>query len=170
MVRVPFTVGGQSVSLVTDFYGGIGNRITPMGCILSLAAELNYRPIVFWIANEVVGGANFGDLFETTNLPFELVGGYEARIMSCALSVYPRARGRTVMLKIRKKSLGLLSAWYHFNMTKKLVRYVIVIFVMTRTMCNALKLELKQLQIYCRFVRLYYVVMNRLDMGVILAG
>ena len=110
MVRVPFTVGGQSVSFVTDFYGGIGNRITPMGCILSLAAELNYRPIVFWIANEVVGGANFGDLFETTNLPFELVGGYEARIMSCALSVYPRARGRTVMLKIRKKSLGLL---YH---------------------------------------------------------
>ena len=105
MVRVPFKVAGQSVNLVTDFQGGIGNRIIPMGCVLRLAAELNYHPVVFWPATKTVGGAVFGDLFESTNLPFELVGGYEARIMSFALCGYPRARRRTV----RRRSLGLLS-------------------------------------------------------------
>ena len=108
MARIPFTAGKQSVSFITDFQGGIGNRIIPMGCVLRLAAEMNYRPRVLWTASEVVGGATFGDLFETTNLPFELVGGYEARIMSFALCGYPRARRRTVMLKIRRKGLHLL--------------------------------------------------------------
>ena len=103
MVRVPFIVGGQSVSLITDHFGGIGNRIIPMGCILSLAAELNYRPIVFWPASKVVGGATFGDLFESTNLPFELREGYEAQIMSVALFESHRPLARA-----RKKGLSLL--------------------------------------------------------------
>ena len=105
MVRVPFKVAGQSVNLVSDLRGGIGNRLIAIGCVPRLAAELNYRPIVFWPATKVVGGAVFGDLFESTNLPFELVGGYEAKIMSFALYEYHRARLWTV----RKRSLGLLS-------------------------------------------------------------
>ena len=105
MVRVPFKVAGQSVNLVTDFRGGIGARLIPTGCVLGLAAELNYRPVVFWPATKTVGGAVFGDLFESTNLPFELVGGYEAKIMSFALYQYHRALLRTV----GKRSLGLLS-------------------------------------------------------------
>ena len=91
MARIPFIVGGQSVSCITDSFGGIGNRIIPMGCILSLATELNYSPIVFWPASKAVGGATFGDLFESTNLPFELKGGYEAQIMSDALFKFHRA-------------------------------------------------------------------------------
>ena len=120
MVKVPFKVSGQSVSFVTNFRGGIGNRIIPMGCTLSLAAELNYRPIVFWAANKEVGGATFGDLFESTNLPFELVGGYEALIMSYALSEYAWARGQTVRGKIRKKSLDLLHHLVSLQYDKKI--------------------------------------------------
>ena len=106
-MRVPFIVGGQSVSLVTDHFGGIGNRIIPMGCILSLAAELNYSPIVFWPASKVVGGATFGDLFESTNLPFELVGGCEAQIMSIALFDSHRAR-KHALSPAKERSLILL--------------------------------------------------------------
>ena len=98
MVRVPFIVGGQSVSLVTGYFGGIGNRIIPMGCILSLAAELNYSPTVFWPASKVVGGAAFGDLFESTNLPFKLVGGCEAQIMSTVWGSKALARKKNLRL------------------------------------------------------------------------
>ena len=107
MAKVPFIVGGQSVSLVTDYFGGIGNRIIPMGCILSLATELNYSPIVFWPASKVVGGATFGDLFESTNLPFELREGCEASIMSIALFDSYRAR-KFALSPAKKMSLILL--------------------------------------------------------------
>ena len=56
-----------------------------MGCTLGLASELNYKPVMFWEPDKEVGRANFGDLFESTNLPFELVEGREARIMGASL-------------------------------------------------------------------------------------
>ena len=57
-----------------------------MGNVLHLAAELNYRPVVFWISDRSAGGASFGDLFETANLPFELVEGLEASITRSVLT------------------------------------------------------------------------------------
>ena len=85
MVRLPFIVGGRSVSFATARGVGLGNRLIPIGCILSIAAELNYSPRIFWVPDKVVGGATFGDLFESTNLPFELVEGREARTMGAIL-------------------------------------------------------------------------------------
>ena len=72
---------------VNCFVGGwgLGNRILAMGCALSLAAELDYRLFVYWYADKTVGKASFDDLFETTALPFELVGGYEALFMGKSL-------------------------------------------------------------------------------------
>ena len=84
MGKFPFIVDGRSVSFVTDRLG-LGNRLIPMGCVLSLAAELNYNPIMFWTSDEIIGGANFGDLFESSNLPFKLIEGREARIMRAIL-------------------------------------------------------------------------------------
>ena len=83
-MRVPFTVRKRSISFTTDRLG-LGNRLIPMGCVLSLAAELNYDPIMFWTADEIIGGANFGDLFESSDLPFKLIEGREARIMRAIL-------------------------------------------------------------------------------------
>ena len=62
-------------------YCGLGNRLISIGCVSILAAELNYNLKVFWGSGKVVGDASFGDLFESTNLPFELVEGREALIM-----------------------------------------------------------------------------------------
>ena len=84
MARVPFIVRDQSLNFVVQEWG-MGNRIIPMGCALSLASEFNYRPVMFWASNEAIGGASFGDLFESTNLPFELVKGRETRIMRAIL-------------------------------------------------------------------------------------
>ena len=64
---------------------GLSNRILAMGCALSLAAELDYRLVVYWDADSMVGKTSFNDLFETTALPFELVEGYEARVMVSAV-------------------------------------------------------------------------------------
>ena len=87
MYRIPFTVRKRSISFVTDRLG-IGNRLIPMGCVLSLAAELNYSPMMIWTSDEIIGGANFEDLFEPTDLPFELVEGREARIMRAILFMH----------------------------------------------------------------------------------
>ena len=80
MRRLPFTLRDRSINLFNP-NAGLGNRLIPMGCILHLATELNYRPVIFWVQEGVVGGAGFGDLFETANLPFELVEGREASMM-----------------------------------------------------------------------------------------
>ena len=53
-----------------------------MGNVLSLASELNCRPVMFWTVSPVLGGASFGDLFDTTDLPFELVEGCKASILN----------------------------------------------------------------------------------------
>ena len=84
MYRIPFTVRKQSISFAAS-RNGLGNRVIPMGCILGMATELNYRPVIFWESAQVVGGAKFNDLFDDTNLPFELVTGYEAQIMGVTL-------------------------------------------------------------------------------------
>ena len=84
MYRIPFTVRKRSISFVPVRYG-LGNRLIPMGCAFGLATEMNYSPIMFWEPDKEVGRAGFGDLFESTNLPFELVEGYEARIMGAFL-------------------------------------------------------------------------------------
>ena len=80
MKRVPFTSGANRVSFFTP-NAGLGNRLLPMGNVLHLAKELNYRPVIFWVQDGIVGRVGFGDLFETANLPFELVEGREANIM-----------------------------------------------------------------------------------------
>ena len=49
----------------------------PLGCALSLAKELNYRLVMVW-PNRL---KRTDDLFDTTNLPFEVVGGFEARFI-----------------------------------------------------------------------------------------
>ena len=64
---------------------GIGNRIIPMGNVLSLASELNCRPVMFWTAAPVLGGASFGDLFDTTDLPFELVEKRKTSILNTVI-------------------------------------------------------------------------------------
>ena len=80
MRRLPFTLRDRSINIFNP-NAGLGNCLIPMGCALNLAAELNYRPVVFWIPNRNLGRANFGDLFETANLPFELVESLETIIM-----------------------------------------------------------------------------------------
>ena len=78
MGKFPFIVDDQSLNLVTGDQSGLGNRIIPMGCLMGLAEELNYRPAMFWIADPVIGRVRFADLFSTSNLPFKLVEGYQA--------------------------------------------------------------------------------------------
>ena len=92
MAKIPFIVRPRSVSLVTDDFGGIGNRVIPMGCVLSLAAELNYRPVIFWMQAPQTGWARFSDLFDATNLPFDLREGYEAQFMGKAIFRHFRRR------------------------------------------------------------------------------
>ena len=101
MVRIPFIARKRSISFVT-WPWGMANRILPMGCILSLAAELNYRSVMFWTPDDVVARARFGDLFDTTDLPFKLVEGYKARAIQ-----FTHLR-KDKPLSLRKKILGLL--------------------------------------------------------------
>ena len=85
MGRIPFIFHRQkSVNILIGRFG-LGNRILAMGCALNLAAELNYRLVVYWAADKEVGKTRFDDLFETTALPFELVEGYEAQVMVSAI-------------------------------------------------------------------------------------
>ena len=107
MIRIPLIARDQSLSFIISRWG-LGNRVIPVGCALSLAKELNYRLVVYWPANMAFGNTRFNvrfdDLFDTTGLPFELVEGYEARIM--------RAVGSTLLwkdtplLKIPLKFIG----------------------------------------------------------------
>ena len=85
MRRLPFTLGSRRINLFHP-NAGLGNRLIPMGCALHLGAELNHRPVIFWVPGKSVGGASFGDLFETANLPFELVEGIEASIVRSVLT------------------------------------------------------------------------------------
>ena len=96
MRRFPFTLGAKRVNFF-NHSAGLGNCLIPLGCALYLAAELNYRPVVFWIPDKAIGGASFGDLFETANLPFELVESPEARMTRAVLNgfrlnISPRQR------------------------------------------------------------------------------
>ena len=99
-------VSRRSVNYVTPPYG-LGNRIISMGSVLSLATELNYRPRMFWTPDETIGGASFGDLFESTSSPFELVEGYEARIIRPILYGYSLNPFKKMVLRLLR-SLGLL--------------------------------------------------------------
>ena len=80
MRRLPFILGSRRI--VNFGEGGLCNRIIPIGCVVYLARELNYRPVVF---GRPLGGGDFGDLFETANLPFDLVEGIETRVTEDAL-------------------------------------------------------------------------------------
>ena len=85
MSRFPFIVHKRkSVSIVIGRWG-LGNRIISIGCALNLAAELNYRLVVYWPADNEVGKTRFDNLFDTTVLPFELVEGYEAQVMGSTI-------------------------------------------------------------------------------------
>ena len=60
----------------------LGTGIIPMGCVQRLAVELNYRPVIFWTRDIETGKVRFADLFDTTNLPFELVENCEIWLMA----------------------------------------------------------------------------------------
>ena len=82
----------RSISYVTS-PSGLGNRVIPMGNAISLASELNYRPVMFWTAVPELGGARFGDLFDTTDLPFELVEKYKASMLG--ITIFRNYEGRS---------------------------------------------------------------------------
>ena len=84
MRRLPFTLGDRSINYFSSAVG-VSNHVISIGCALHLAKELSYRPVVFWLRHEVLGRANLGDLFDTTDLPFELVEGIEAKAMRAAM-------------------------------------------------------------------------------------
>ena len=108
MARVPFIVRDQSLNFVASECG-MGNRIIPIGCVLNLASELNYHPVAFWARDESIGGASFKDLFESSNLPFELVEGHEARVMRAILFGNLRGIPNPMKMGLRLlRSLALL--------------------------------------------------------------
>ena len=100
MTRIPLIVRDQSLNFVVSEYG-MGNRILPAGCALSLAKELNYRLVMFWPKSPETGWVHFDDLFDTTNLPFEIVYGFEARAIRAVI------QGSSVKRSFRRKLLGL---------------------------------------------------------------
>ena len=77
MGRFPFAFGKRSISYIT-WPWGLANRVLPIGCTLSLAKQFNYKPMVVWTSDDVVAKAYFRDLFDTANLPFTLIEGYQA--------------------------------------------------------------------------------------------
>ena len=83
----------------------------PAGCALSLAKELNYHLVMFWPKSSETGNARFDDLFDTEDLPFEIVDGRKARVIRAAGEVLsgrriaPR-RIFDVSLKIPLKFIG----------------------------------------------------------------
>ena len=83
MGELPFTFGKRNIGCITYPYG-LANRVLSIGSTLSMATECNYRPVVFWVADKEVGELHFGDVFDTADLPFKYVDGYEARIIRFA--------------------------------------------------------------------------------------
>ena len=55
---------------------------------MHLARELNYRPVVFWDRQAITAKVNFESLFETAELPFELVEGFEAKVTIASMDDY----------------------------------------------------------------------------------
>ena len=88
MGRLPFILRSRTINYFNPNVG-LTNFIVPMGCVLYLARELNYRPVVFWTNDAMVGHVNFSDLFETAELPFELVEGVEAKVTRAVMNGYP---------------------------------------------------------------------------------
>ena len=85
----PLKFGTRSVTLVTYPGSGLGNRILSLGCLLSLASELDYKPTLFWSQDKIIGWARFEDLFDTTDLPFKLVQGYRSAFMRANVAQIP---------------------------------------------------------------------------------
>ena len=86
MSRLPLTFDSPSISCSTKPVG-FANRLLSMSCVLSMAKELNYKPVMVWRSDGIVGGVRFGDLFDTTDLPFKLVEGYQAQITRFAIRI-----------------------------------------------------------------------------------
>ena len=101
MGRFPFIFGKRSIGYVTYPYG-LANRALSIGSTLSLAAEFNCSPTVFWVADKEVGKLRFGEMFDTTNLPFKYVDGYKSRAIRFAHLSQKRK------LSPLKKMIGLL--------------------------------------------------------------
>ena len=120
MARVPFVVGDQSLNFVVSDYG-MGNRIVPLGCALSLAKELNYRLVTVWPKSPKTGCVRFDDLFDTTNLPFEVVGGFEARFIR-GLVVKRSSVRRNVSRKIFDILLESFGIQYEALFTRAVVK------------------------------------------------
>ena len=126
MLGFRLIVPNRRVNFVTPPYG-LGNRIIPMGSVLSLAAELNYSPVMIWTPSETIGNASFGDLFDSTNLPFELVEGREARTIRTVLygdSLSPVKRKglkllRTLVLPQYGKKIELPNKKSYFEFKNK---------------------------------------------------
>ena len=102
MRRLPFILGNRRINFLNGGMvgSGLGARLIPMGCTLRLAAELNPRPrpVIVWVPDGAVSGASFGDLFETANLPFELMEGFEGRIMKYLLGGAPPGRSPLIRM------------------------------------------------------------------------
>ena len=110
MIRTPLIVRDQSLNFVASKWG-MGNRIVPAGCALSLAKELNYHLVMFWPKSSETGNARFDDLFDTEDLPFEIVDGRKARVIRAAGEVLSGGRIAPrrifdVSLKIPLKFIG----------------------------------------------------------------
>ena len=73
--------------------------------MVCVAAGLNYNPIMFWTSDEIIGGANFGYLFESSDLPFKLIEGHEARIMRAILFMNSSRLPPPKRISIRQKKL-----------------------------------------------------------------
>ena len=85
MGRLPFVLGSRTINYFSPDVG-LTNFVVPMGCVVYLARELNYRPVVFWANGAMAGYVNFSDLFETAELPFELVEGFEAKVTRAVIN------------------------------------------------------------------------------------
>ena len=83
MGRFPFIFGKRSIEYITYPFG-LANRALSIGSTLSLAAEVNYSPKIIWVADNEVGKLRFGEMFDTTDLPFKYVDGYKAWVIRFA--------------------------------------------------------------------------------------
>ena len=114
MRRLPFTLGDRRIGFFNS-NAGLSNNLIPLGCVLYLAAELNYRPVLFWRPHRALGEVNFGDLFETANLPFELVRGFELEMLNYALAGYQSPSmnplKRMVFRLFRPRVISLYGRW-----------------------------------------------------------
>ena len=96
MTRIPLIVRDQSLNFVVS-KSGMGNRIMPAGCALSLAKELNYRLVMFWPKSPETGWVRFDDLFGLASTS-RLIGTWPSTFLVLAAMI-----GNKPMIRIHLK-------------------------------------------------------------------